>query len=134
MDIPIPRIFDWSTETCNPVGAEYILEEKAEGRPLGSIWAELSSDVRSNIVDQIVGVEKKLGPMSFPKHGYIYYESDLKPSHLKYERIESSSIQNKETPAFVIGPSADPNLWRLERAQMDLDRGPCKARSEGLIS
>jgi hypothetical protein len=80
----------------------------------------------SNIVNQIVDAEKKLASISFPKHGYIYYETDLKSRSVNYERVHSHSIRNENAPAFVIGPSADPNLWRSERAQMNLDRGPCK--------
>lgn len=126
MGLPIPRIYDWSTDEYNSVGAEYILEEKASGQPLGAIWGGLSSEIQSNIVNQVVDAEKKLASISFPKHGYIYYESDLKPIAAEYERLQSPSIQDAQASAFVIGPSADPNLWGLERAQMNLDRGPCK--------
>ncbi|OGE47113.1 hypothetical protein PENARI_c063G08313 [Penicillium arizonense] len=127
MGLPIPRIYDWSADECNPVGAEYILEEKASGQPLGAIWGGLSSEIQSNIVNQVVDAEKKLASISFPKHGYIYYESDLKSTSAKYERLQSPSIQDAQAPAFVIGPSADPNLWGLGRAQMNLDRGPWRS-------
>lgn len=114
-------------DTSNPVGAEYMLEEKSPGQPLGAIWGELSPQTHSNIVDQIVDAEKKLASISFPKHGYIYYESDLQSTPVKYERVQLPAIQSPQAPTFVIGPSADPNLWGLERAQMNLDRGPCKS-------
>lgn len=128
MGLPIPRIYDWSANEHNAVKAEYILEEKAPGQPLGAIWGQLSSETQLSIVSQLVDAEKKLASISFPKHGYIYYESDLKPTPAKYDRLESPSTQNAQAPDFVIGPSADPNFWALERAQMNLDRGPCKAR------
>lgn len=126
LGLPIPGIYDWSSEACNLVGAEYIIEEKAPGQPFGAIWGELSSVTHSKIMEQIVDAEKKLASISFPKHGYIYYETDLQSRSVKYERVNSDSGQNEKAPAFVIGPSADPTFWRLERAQMNLDRGPCK--------
>ncbi|KAJ5350223.1 hypothetical protein N7541_007950 [Penicillium brevicompactum] len=105
MGLPIPRIYNWSTDKSNPVGAEYFLKEKTSGQPLGPIWGRLSLEVQSNIMNQV---------------------TDLKSTSAKYERLQSPSIQDAQAPAFVIGPSADPNFWGLERAQMKFDRGPCK--------
>lgn len=117
MGLPIPRIYNWSADKSNPVGAEYILEEKASGQPLGPIWGGLSLEVQSNIVNQVVDAEKKLASISFPTQGYIYYETDLKSTSAKYERLQSPSIQDAQAPAFVIGPSADPisGGWRSLR-------------------
>lgn len=36
-------------------------------------------------MSQVVDVEKKLESFSFPKHGYIYYEADLKSTSINYE-------------------------------------------------
>jgi hypothetical protein len=79
-------------------------------------------------VNQVVDAEKKLASISFPKHGYIYYECDLKSISAEYKRLQPPSTRDAQASTFVIGPSADPNLWGLERAQMNLDRGPCKVR------
>ncbi|CEJ55679.1 hypothetical protein PMG11_01927 [Penicillium brasilianum] len=124
--LPIPRIYDWSAEACNPVGAEYILEEKAPGQPLGRIWGNLSSETQSDLVHQIVDIEKKLASISFPKHGCIYYETDLRSSSIQYERLDSRflSSQTEQPVAFVIGPSASPNYWDREKVEMNLNRGP----------
>ncbi|OJJ41995.1 hypothetical protein ASPZODRAFT_137588 [Penicilliopsis zonata CBS 506.65] len=126
LGIPIPRIYDWSAEACNPVGAEYILEEKATGQPLGNVWANLTLAARLDVVNQVVEMEKKIASISFPKHGCIYYETDLKSRSLDYEPLCSRKAtgQNDQLPAFVIGPSAHPNFWEREKAAMDLDRGP----------
>ncbi|OQE18108.1 hypothetical protein PENFLA_c022G10784 [Penicillium flavigenum] len=131
MGIPIPRIYDWSAETCNPVGAEYILEEKATGQPLGNVWANLTMAAQLDVVNQVVDMEKKIVSISFPKHGCLYYEKDLKPRALDYEALdsrhgfsESATGQNDQLPAFVIGPSFNAKLWKWEKAAIDLDRGP----------
>lgn len=132
MDLPIPRIYSWSSEASNPVGAEYILEEKAPGQPLGTIWDKLALEVKLDLVNQIVDIDKKFASISFPKHGYIYYEADLRASPFQYELLDLNdsskfdSFQNKQPPLFAIGPSASPNHWEREKAKMKLDRGPCK--------
>ncbi|PTU18712.1 hypothetical protein P175DRAFT_0442082, partial [Aspergillus ochraceoroseus IBT 24754] len=142
MGIPIPRVYAWSAEPSNPVGAEYIIEEKARGEPLGKLWDGLSTARRLEIVDQVVDMEKKLATISFPKHGCIYYESDLKSRSLSYERLDipigSSSVSSlcakSALPDFVIGPSTNPRFWEGERATMKLDRGPWNTAAEYAIA
>ena len=90
MGVPIPRIHAWSAEPLNSVGAEYIIEEKAMGQPLGRLWNKLSMPAQLGIVNQIVEMEKKLSSVSFQKHGCIYYESDLKSRSLIYDRLDSA--------------------------------------------
>jgi hypothetical protein len=51
MGLPIPRIYSWSLEVYNPVEAEYILEEKAPGQPLGEIWDKLSLEAQLDMVN-----------------------------------------------------------------------------------
>ncbi|KAJ0423313.1 kinase-like domain-containing protein [Aspergillus carlsbadensis] len=68
LSIPVPCIYAWSTDDSNAVGAEYILEEKAEGQPLGLVWSQLSNNSKYTIVKQIVEIEKKLGFVSLPGH------------------------------------------------------------------
>ncbi|KAJ5587043.1 uncharacterized protein N7459_002808 [Penicillium hispanicum] len=130
--IPIPRVYEWSADAANAVGAEYIIEEKATGQPLGRVWGNLSMATQLEIVNQIVDVEKKLASVSLRKHGCIYYESDLKSRSLIYEAlnsiVESGSVSttglNDQLSSFVIGPSANPKFWEGERATKKLDRGP----------
>lgn len=117
MGIPIPRIYDWSAEACNPVGGEYILEGKATGQPLRNDWSNLTEAAQLDVVNQVVDMEKKIASISFLKHGCLYYENDLKSRSLDYEALdsrhglsESATGQNDQLPAFVIGPSVNPKL------------------------
>lgn len=65
MGVPIPRIHAWSAEPLNSVGAEYIIEEKAVGSPLGWHWHDIPMKSRVDIVNQIVGVERGLCLFTF---------------------------------------------------------------------
>lgn len=133
LGIPIPGIYGWPVEASNPVGAEYILEEKASSQTPGSVWDKLPMAARLEIVNQVVDMEKRFTSISFPKHGCIYYESDLKSRSFDYERLgllydlsSTSEVgQKHQLPGFVIGPSTSPKFWEGEKGTMNLDRGPC---------
>ncbi|KAL3475952.1 kinase-like domain-containing protein [Aspergillus californicus] len=121
LGIPVPRIYAWSADESNAVGAKYILEEKAMGQPLGSLWGQLSFSVRSSIVEQVLDIEKKLTSVNLPQHGCIYYQSDLesRPGKPIFSPIHN---QSNDLPNFAIGPLTHPKYWRGQRATMTLDR------------
>lgn len=80
-------------------------------------------------------IEKRLASVSFTVKGSIYYKSDLGSKCVMYAPLDSNIVQldgslNRETVTslaniFAIGPSTDPKLWMSERANMELNRGPC---------
>lgn len=135
LGVPIPHIYAWSSDAKNPVGAEYILEEKANGLQLGSIWYDWPEDSKLDLVNQIQKIEEKLESVSFSVHGSIYYKSDLESKSVLYAPLDSNIAQlddhlNQETVTspvnnFAVGPSTDPKLWMAERANINLSRGPC---------
>ncbi|PKX89635.1 uncharacterized protein P174DRAFT_303263, partial [Aspergillus novofumigatus IBT 16806] len=132
LGIPIPRIYAWSAEVSNAVGAEYILEEKATGQPLGHLWDELPSSSRLDIVKQIVDIEKKLTLITFPKHGCIYYQSDLESR----QPMSSFTLldQYPGLPQLAIGALTHPKYWQGKRALMELDRGPWNSIADYAIA
>lgn len=114
------------------MGAEYVLEEKADGQQLGNMWTQWSEASQLEIVNQACEIEAKLATLSFSKHGSIYYKSDLEARNVRYEPLDSSIVQmaipQTKTAcleSFVIGPSTDPRHWIDQKAAMDLSRGPC---------
>ncbi|KAI9839782.1 MAG: Phosphotransferase enzyme [Sclerophora amabilis] len=133
LGLPIPRIYASSSDPSNAVGAEYIIEEKACGQPLGTLWDQWSIESRLDMVSQIVDLERKLTSISFPKHGCIYYKTDLDgkgldTEDLTTELVTTDSLTTKLDPSiikrFTLGPSTDARFWERERAKMCLDRGP----------
>ncbi|KAM5454352.1 hypothetical protein MaudCBS49596_002370 [Microsporum audouinii] len=77
LDIPTPRIIAWSADQSNPVGAEYILEEKAPGTPLGMLWYQWKMKFRLEMIDQIIQIEGRLASTKFSKIGCIYFSDDF---------------------------------------------------------
>lgn len=53
MNVPTPRIIAWSANLNNPVGAEYILEDKTPGKSLGSVWYQWPMKFKFKNVSQV---------------------------------------------------------------------------------
>ncbi|RAL06576.1 uncharacterized protein BO97DRAFT_474195 [Aspergillus homomorphus CBS 101889] len=132
MGLPVPKIYTWSSDSSNPVGSEYILEEKARGQALGKLWAQMSMPSRCEIIDQVINIEKKLTSVSFSKHGCIYHTSVLSSKIPVYDSLDSmldsASLpevrQTSKLSRFTIGPSNDRRMWQSERKFLKLDWGP----------
>ena len=134
LDLPVPPIYAYSLDPSNLVGIEYIIEEKATGMPLGSLWYQWSKESQLGLITQLVDLETKLASIQFRKHGCIYYKKNLEEKGLPIDNLEAvshsvscsiNSISSLLTE-FSLGPSTAARLWEGERETMDLDRGPCK--------
>ncbi len=126
LDIPVPKVFAWASRVSgdNPVGAEYIIMEKAQGESLGSRWLSLSTKDLAEVIKQIVEVENRLFSARFAKYGSLYYKEDLE----EIFRDDESQDQNDVdllSDRFCIGPIVTRSFWTEERGQLPLDRGPC---------
>ncbi|TVY82477.1 Altered inheritance of mitochondria protein [Lachnellula suecica] len=133
LNFPVPRIHTYSLDPLNPVGVEYIIEEKAGGKPLGNLWRHWPRESQQDLVTELVDLEAKLASVSFQSHGYIYYKDDLKTKGVRAQSLEAmySSIGNpskeldpSHMAKFVLGPLDQAVLWQGERATMALERGP----------
>lgn len=119
-------------DPLNPVGAEYIIEEKVEGIPLGSLWYQWKIESRLDLVAQLVDFETKLNSITFPKHGCIYYRKELEGRNTRAYDLGAKSLlsgdctKKDKLEEFAFGPLTEARLWEGERATMKLDRGPCK--------
>jgi hypothetical protein len=48
--LPVPEIFAWSSDASNPVGAEYIIMEKARGVQLFKVWDTISDSSKLSLI------------------------------------------------------------------------------------
>ncbi|KAK0119874.1 Phosphotransferase enzyme [Cadophora gregata] len=133
LNFPVPRIHTYSLDPLNPVGVEYIIEEKARGKPLGNLWRYWSRESQLDVVTELVDLEAKLASVSFHSHGCIYYKDDLERKGLRAPSLEATYNSNgnpsKEfdplhIAKFALGPLSQPVLWEGQRATMALQRGP----------
>ncbi|KAK0119331.1 Phosphotransferase enzyme [Cadophora gregata f. sp. sojae] len=132
LKLPVPRIHAFSSTPDNPVGAEYIIEEKAKGKPLGNLWRHWDTESQISLVTQLVNFETKLASVTFRRHGCIYYKKDLEMKGLPAYDLEAESLCTDDltqlnlipTKELAIGPLTEARLWEGERSTMQLDRGP----------
>ncbi|KAF1962350.1 kinase-like protein [Byssothecium circinans] len=117
--IPVPRVYGWSSTASNPVGAEYIIMEKLHGKTLGDVWFTLDFKQRYKVIEQIVQLEQKLFSFQLPASGSIYFPNDLDEHELS--KSVPLHVQGRE---FCIGPMAHYSWWHGERSSLECDRGP----------
>jgi aminoglycoside phosphotransferase (APT) family kinase protein len=88
--IPVPKVFCYSIDADNPVGAEFIIMEKIPGRPIGDRWFDLTEDQRLKIISEVVQTETQLSKIDLPAYGSVYYERDL-PADMSRTAITPTS-------------------------------------------
>ncbi|KAK0105179.1 hypothetical protein ONS95_004424 [Cadophora gregata] len=124
LDIPNPPIIAWCSQKSNPVGAEYILEERVKGQPLWSLWQDwktFSFEDRFSIIRQVVQIERKLADARFEQCGCIYFKEDPPHgSHITMAGIESPLTLER----FRMGPLVTIDQWQGQKTSMSLNRGP----------
>ncbi|KAE8413738.1 hypothetical protein BDV36DRAFT_303941 [Aspergillus pseudocaelatus] len=122
--IPAPRVFSWSSDDSNPVGAEYIIMEKAAGVPLVEQWGKMAEIDKLKLIKNLTKLEAQLAAIRFPAYGGLYRQADV--NHLQCQEL-SGSIDPFNL--FRIGPSCDRSFSTDSTADLstqsgDLDQGP----------
>lgn len=123
LKVPTPRILTWSADRHNPVGAEYIIEERAAGERLGGLWYQWAMDNKLGVISEIVRIEQRLASTAFERSGCIYFEADMPTG----ETISTMPLLPKsKTDKYRLGPLVNEKLWRGDDGNSDPERGPCK--------
>lgn len=125
LQIPVPKVFAYSTSATNPVGAEYIIMERLYGDNLASRWLSLSTAEVKEIMSQIVDIEEKLFSFTFPAYGSLYYRRDV-------PEVFQISVIAEKSGNFCVGPISKRQFWHGERETMQVDHGPCQHNCESL--
>ncbi|EAU29586.1 predicted protein [Aspergillus terreus NIH2624] len=67
--VPVPKVLAWCCDASDPVGTEYILMEKAKGRPLVEVWGELDQLQKIRVIQNLAYLESQLALQRFPAYG-----------------------------------------------------------------
>ena len=130
LSIPVPRVYVWNPFTSvdrNPVGAEYIIMEKVEGVQLADCWGDLTGNETLKIMKQLASIEAQFFERPLSQYGSIYYKTSLNaPEHRSDKLYADDTLNNDQNSRWCIGPSANSAWWYQERADMNIERGPCK--------
>ena len=133
LGVPTPAVLTWSPQAqSTPVGAEFILMEKAQGVRLDTIWEPIVADKQNGGCDKMSTISHNLAKIRavFPalrlaRFGSVYFKEDLEGLPHTTQVAADPAIADLFPEGFAIGPSVEWDLWRGERQSMDLDRGPC---------
>lgn len=63
----MPKVLGWSATCQNPVGSEYMILSKAEGKELRTRWFAMTTKERFDFVGHLVDVEKRVMDVQLPK-------------------------------------------------------------------
>lgn len=127
LGVPVPKVLAWSSKAKeNGIGAEYIIMETAQGVQLSNVWTDLDARQKKNVTNSIIEAEQRLLDAKFSQYGSLYYKSDI-PEADRAPRLyaDVSRPDDGSEAKFCIGPSANRNFYEDERADMDIERGPC---------
>ncbi|KAM5490304.1 hypothetical protein MaudMau93_002502 [Microsporum audouinii] len=134
--IPVPKVLAWSSDPKNPVGAEYIIMEKAKGVQLHTVWGDLSQSGRLRVIESLVLMEKQLLSFQFPAYGNLYFRHSIPESSCVFlhKDIDSAGL-------YCVGPAADSawsndNVLKKGIESSEFDSGPwvnLKCFGEALI-
>ncbi|KAJ5804674.1 Aminoglycoside phosphotransferase [Penicillium psychrosexuale] len=130
LKLPVPRVLAWSFDANNHVGAEYIIEEKAPGVRLGSVWNLWPRESKLQLIIQVIDIQNTLTGVTFDMHGCIYLKDDLRSLGEEPKEANIQSATTSIPDIFAMGPLTTSELWNGVRSGMNLDRGPWKDSSD----
>jgi hypothetical protein len=123
--VPVPKLLAWNADSSNPVGAEYIIMEKAAGFQLVKKWGEMEDLSHFDFIKNLCKVEAELAAIAFPANGSLYLRESMEAGD-KYTPLAS---QMDPSGRFCIGPSCERSWFgkdEAESVQARFDRGPCE--------
>ncbi|RJE25283.1 Phosphotransferase enzyme family protein [Aspergillus sclerotialis] len=78
LDTPAPRVHSWNFHAkSHPVGAEFIIMDKAEGVPLSQVWDTMELPEKLKVIVALTSLQKRWSSVSFSHYGSLYYAGDV---------------------------------------------------------
>jgi hypothetical protein len=121
LNMPVPRVFAYSSDSRNPVGSEYIIMEKVDGVDLSSCWDSFNIETKRNIVRSLAEIQSRLFDAKFSSFGCLYFRGDIP----KYCAQRLYDIDHTDDATYCIGMSTAHEFWDPQRVT-GADPGPCK--------
>ncbi|KLJ10665.1 hypothetical protein EMPG_13959 [Blastomyces silverae] len=100
--------------------------EAACGMQLAQVWENMDLNDRKSIIEDRIGIEKRLVSVSFSLYGSLYFIQDSFAGCKSAEITTNIAASGRDDVKrkFVAGPIALREFWEKERSQMPFDRGP----------
>ncbi|KAI9148392.1 phosphotransferase enzyme family protein [Paramyrothecium foliicola] len=115
---PVPKVFAYNSRAeSSPVGAEYIIMEKAPGIPLSQVWERLKYQQKLRVLTQIAQLNKTWLQNVLHGYGSLFYVNDLSAD----ERPSGVPMPDDR---FALGPFMGREWLDAGRQELLCDRGP----------
>ncbi|KFZ14671.1 hypothetical protein V502_05960 [Pseudogymnoascus sp. VKM F-4520 (FW-2644)] len=139
-DLPVPSVYSWSSDILNPVGAEYIVMEKAKGVQLFQRWGEMKQLSKMELIKSLTKLENQLASIRFPAYGSLYLR-DSGPDLVRYQPLDAAEgspgsycgvpyqplEKPLQTPKSVKLPTRCKRSWAIQIMEL-LDTHPILSR------
>ncbi|XRM48499.1 hypothetical protein ABZX51_011417 [Aspergillus tubingensis] len=124
LETPVPRVYTWNSHAeSHPVGAEFIIMEKAAGVPLSHVWETLKLPQKLQVLLAMIRLQKKWLSVSFSHYGSLSYAKDIKASSPEDTHYIKDGKAVKDSQ-FAIGPTTGRDWCDASRSLLDINRGP----------
>lgn len=121
-NVPVPRILDWSDDSSNPIGAEYIIMPHATGVNLKDRWSTMTGAQQVEFIPALMKMMKEVAAIDFPDYGSLYFsDAPLDPA-----------LKMKFTDGYCLGPHCGAKYYNCRTDEgytyenKHFHRGPCK--------
>ncbi|KAJ9357086.1 hypothetical protein DTO027B9_3225 [Paecilomyces variotii] len=130
LETPVPRVYSWNSQAeSHPVGAEFIIMDKAEGAPLSQIWGTLTLPQKLKVLLAMTRLQKKWLSVSFSHYGSLYYTRDMPPPTGNHYIKDGKVIRDSE---FAVGPATGRDWFDAGRSVLDIEKGPWASLTQHL--
>lgn len=101
--------------------------EKAKGRQLSELWADMSNAHKAGLIENLVSIEAKMAKARLKQYGSLYFmDAKTVPNCNDNAHGVSIDYSEREHSNFIIGTSAEISFWQDGRDALDISRGPCE--------
>lgn len=120
--VPIPTILDWSDDSSNAIGSEYIIMEHAVGVQLHQKWPTMSGEQQIACIQAISKNIQQTTALKFPAYGSLYFAEIPIDSAFKVPLAQD----------ICVGPHCGTRYWDCNIGEaryyvsIKPNRGPCK--------
>ena len=130
LDTPVPRVLSWSADAeTSGVGAEYILMDRVAGDSLAKQWPSVTDGgLVAKFLKCFTDLELRWESLSFSQIGSLYFKHDVSTELQQRPLFSKDTVLDDRLRAaadkYRVGPIADRQWWRGERARINFDAGP----------
>lgn len=121
--IPVPKVLTWNADKANPVGAEYIIMEKAQGTPLYHLWGTMPEIEKLRLIKALTRLESQLLSVKLPAYGNLYLKSSMR------QEVPVVPLEKESDPfsSYCIGPSSERSYnFGPSDEILQVEPGPCR--------